>query len=132
MVHRTLASLMLLGTLVACAPVGQGGYYAGGPAYYGSGAPLYAGGYGRGSGYAPRYVAPSYGGWGGGHRQGFVTPSHNSAWGGGGYRHNNPGPGFGNSYSQSVPNPGGNFSLRSVQPGSEGRVGRMARDMLNR
>jgi hypothetical protein len=49
MVHRTLASLMLLGTLVACAPVGQGGYYAGGPAYYGSGAPLYAGGYGRGS-----------------------------------------------------------------------------------
>jgi hypothetical protein len=42
------------------------------------------------------------------------------------------GPGFGNSYSQSVPNPGGNFSLRSVQPGSEGRVGRMARDMLNR
>lgn len=103
MVRRTLASLMVLGSLVACAPVGPGGYYGGGPAY----GPSYAGGWGApgyrssapgfrqsyggwGGGYAPSYgghsfgghrggYAPFYGGDRGGHRGGYA-PFH------GGYR----------------------------------------------
>jgi hypothetical protein len=125
MIRRTFASVMVLGSLVACAPVGTSGYYGGGPSYYSPGvyaggyAPVY--GYGRPYGYGRSY-APAYGGY---------RPNYAPSYGGG-YRPNFGGPPRGNFRQGGVPNLGGGFNLRPASPGQEGRVGRMAREMAER
>jgi hypothetical protein len=129
MIRRTLASLMVMGSLVACAPVGYGGggYYAGSPSYYGPSRSVYAGGYAPSygfGGYRPSYgYAPSYGG-------GF-RPNYAPAYGGG-YRPGFGGPPGGGFRPQAAPNLGGGFNLRPAPPSQEGRVGRMAREMAER
>lgn len=127
MIRRTLSSLLLLGSLVACAPVGPGGYYAGGPSYYGGGyRPVYAGGYA-----APVYggYGPGYGGyrpgWGGGYRGGYAPPAYGGYRGGpppvvvaqprGGYGGYAGGYGRGTNGNSNVERAARGFALQNVR-----------------